>query len=448
MIPIPPELAALVALIEEVSGNVVPERDAVRLAAIVEARVRAVGLPDQRAYVQLLRRDQDGEEWRTLLSLITVNESYLFRAPQQFDCLVNLVIPDLLSRRTSRTLRAWSAGCARGEEASTLAVVLAECPLLAGWDWQVVATDVDDEALADARRGVYGRRAVAKVPEPLLARYFVPRGEDFELSGRLRERIDYRHLNLVREPLDMPLRTFDFIFFRNVLIYFRPNSQQRVAEAVARTMHDDGYLFLGSSESLWHVYADLTPVDLGSCFCYRWTRDNPARPAASGEEASLLTAPLDEPTARTVPAPTTDSERRPKPDPAASRGAVRAAIVDALKSRSLELARGIIQDATKAFPEDAVVRAFDGLASDLAGEVDRAIRSYRAALYLDPNLYQARYLLARCMERIGWRNRAANELASVLATMAAPGSHELPGDDQLGLPRRAQIRAACGERGP
>src|SRR4029078_12682475 len=125
------------------------------------------------------------------------------------------------ARAGSRHLRIWSAACARGEEPATLAMLLAEEPSLSGWNWTIVATDLDEEALAGARLGLYGERAVAQVPPPLLERWFSRRGKLYELDAGLRSRIDYRRLNLAQAPYALPLDSFDLVLLRNVLIYFR-----------------------------------------------------------------------------------------------------------------------------------------------------------------------------------------------------------------------------------
>jgi len=439
----------LVRLIEEVSGNVVPDRDHDRLEAIAQERAREAACKDLESYIKLLKRDQDGAEWRGLLSRITVNESYLFRAPQQFAALAATVIPDLVKRRTSRLLRVWSAGCARGEEAATLAVVLSESPHLAGWDWSILASDVDETTLAQARKGIYGRRAVANVPTDLLERYFEPRSGHFELQPRLRRRIEYRSLNLVREALQIPPSSFDLIFFRNVLIYFRPSSQQRVTRAVAATMADDGYLFLGTSESLWQLCPELEPVDLGSCFCYRRNpeRERLIAAASIGSSTSTANVPSKKPApANPVIKPRPVSTTAP-PRLAVSNGTVvtreatHRMLVERLAGRDLDVATDSVREALRRFPEDPVVRAFEGLCYDLDESPDAAIRAYRAALYLDPSLFQVRLLLARCLEIKGMAERARREKREVSALLAASEATTLPGSEQLGLPTSNQAKA-------
>ena len=153
----------LAELIEDLSGIVVPEHDLGRLGILAQERAVATGRRDVGDYFAFLRRDPGSNEWPVLLSRITNKESYLFRGHAQFEALESTILPELANRLRDHHLKVWCAGCARGEEAATLAIVLADSPLVGSWNWQILATDVDPAALAEAREGIFGRRAVAKV---------------------------------------------------------------------------------------------------------------------------------------------------------------------------------------------------------------------------------------------------------------------------------------------
>ncbi|MEA2691915.1 MAG: hypothetical protein QOJ16_1302, partial [Acidobacteriota bacterium] len=192
-----PAVEQFAGLIREVTGNVVPEERFALLAELAERRARALSYADVPAYLDALAAGRLDGEWDGLISAVTIKESYFFRAPQQFEALRREVLPRLLATRAeARSLRIWSAACARGEEPSTLALLLAEEQALAGWRWRIIATDVDEEALEGARRGLYGERAVSQVPPDLLARYFTRRGKLYELDPGLRASIEYQSLNL------------------------------------------------------------------------------------------------------------------------------------------------------------------------------------------------------------------------------------------------------------
>lgn len=443
------ELEPLVSLIEDVSGIVVPERDLGRLGASARDRIAATGQRSLEAYIQWLRLDRDGAEWRQLLSSITVNESYLFRAPQQFRAVAEVVLPELMaSRGSGRGLRVWSAGCARGEEAVTLAMVLSESPETIGNQWRILATDVDEAALRDARRALYGRRAVEKVPPHLLETYLTRTCGGYELDARLRSRIDVRAHNLVRPELGFEPGLFDLIFLRNVLIYFRPASQRRVVAAISRVLAEDGFLFLGPSESLWQLSTDLVAVDLGDCFCYR---HRSALGLGTPERMldELQATPLVPPPAR-APAVVIDTEGLDRPSegsgaseagPAPVRSL--APVIVALADDRIVDARELIREGLSRCPEDPLLRALEGLAYELVSETEAAVRCYRAALYLDPSLFQVRFLLARSMEGLGWTQRALREYKEALSALASPMAHEVPDWAVLGLPSRHQVEVCC-----
>jgi chemotaxis protein methyltransferase CheR len=453
-------LHELARLIEVTSGNVVPPGHVPFLRDVVARRARALGLTDAAAYVSALARGTLAEEWRSLLPLITVKESFLFRTPQHFAALTTLCLPELLRARTAtRRLRIWSAGCARGEEPATLAVALSEAGALAGWDWRIEATDVDEEALAVARSGEFSSRAVAQVPAHLLQRYFERRGDAYLFSPRVAARISFRALNLVHEPLPLPDEPFDVIFLRNVLIYFRPDSQRRVVAGIARALAPDGLLFLGPSETLWQISELFDAVDLGDCFCYRARRPVlAAEPEAratsrrgrseSGGDAARRSSstpdlagsgsfgPNGRPRVKRR-AEAVDAPVKPAPESWGTREHL-ARASEHLRDNRLDDAAILIEEALRRDPADPEVHAVEGFIHDLSGRSQLAVASYRAALFLEPGLFQVRMLLADCLRRLGWPARAHQEYREVLAAVTAAHGRELQVTATLPLPTREQ----------
>src|SRR5947199_4336621 len=287
-----PALQQLVVLIREATGNVIPPARFGFLDEVAQRRASATGHYSLGDYVRALAAHQIEGEWATLVSLVTIKESYFFRAPQQFDAILKSALPVLLrARAATRHLRIWSAACARGEEPATRAMRLADGPTLAGWTWTIVATDLDDEALAGARLGLYGERAVAQVPPELLARWFTRRGKLFELDAALRSRISYQSLNLAHAPFALPFPECDLVLMRNVLIYFRRPLQRWVVSQVGRLLAPEGYLFLGASETLWQIQDELESLDLGPCFAYRHRQVRPVTEAPPPKRPAPRRAP-------------------------------------------------------------------------------------------------------------------------------------------------------------
>jgi len=459
-------LQQFVALIRDATGNLIPPARYGFLEEVAQRRAHARGLAGLAEYVKALAADDLDGEWSSVISLITVKESYFFRAPQQFEIIRQHVLPKLLrARAASRHLRIWSAACARGEEPATLAMVLAEEPALAGWEWTLVATDVDEEALSGARLGLYGERSVAQVPPLLLEKYFTRRGKLYELDAGLRSRIAYQRLNLSQPPYELPFAECDLVLLRNVLIYFRRPLQRRVMTQVSELLSRKGFLFLGASETLWQIQDELEAVDLGACFCYRHRRSRPAPeapavpvrratppvvPAAPAEEPgparwideqhprdwSVLRGALSGPTASPAAPP-----RSPATAPSVHERLLAAA--HDLAANRIGEARGAIEEALTADPSEPAAHALEGFLHDLCNRTEEAVTSYRAALYLDPALFQVRILLADCLLRLGHRDRAEHQYREVLTLLAGGRERVLTIYASLPLPDRERAQRRC-----
>jgi chemotaxis protein methyltransferase CheR len=214
------------------------------LEARVRERAAALGVSDEE---YATRAAGDAEELGRLIELLRVGETRFFRHGAQLDALGERVLPSLRS-----PVRAWSAGCASGEEAWTLAMLLAE----RGLQFELWATDLSTAALVRAREGRYrAARVAADVPAALRTRYFRRIGDDDVVNDRLRGNVRFDAHNVLAAT---PWRDFDLILCRNVLIYF---DEARRAEAVARlvrALKPGGWLLVGYSEAL-RDHPELTP---------------------------------------------------------------------------------------------------------------------------------------------------------------------------------------------
>jgi chemotaxis protein methyltransferase CheR len=454
-------LQQLVSLIRETTGNVIPSARLGFLEDVAQRRARARGFPGIEEYVAALAARELAGEWTSLVPLITIKESYFFRAPQQFEAIRTQVLPALVRARAgTRRLRIWSAACSRGEEPATLAMLLAEAPALAGWDWAIVATDIDEESLAGARLGLYGARAVAQVAPPQLERWFVKRGKLFELAAELRLRIDYRTLNLAHAPYSLPVAEFDLILLRNVLIYFRRPLQRRVISQVAPLLAPEGLLFLGATETLWQIQDELEALDLGPCFAYRHRQAAPVAPIGEkpAPARAVRRAKPEEREARHAPAGRKDRKDRKDVEvamfpPAAVAEAEPAMIVETggmherlaaavrdLMANRIDEAALTVGEVLAADPAEPAVHALEGFVHDLRGRTEEALSSYRAALYLDPALFQVRVLLADCLMRLGDRSRAEHQFRETLSLLESGRERSLEVFDGLPLPDRERAR--------
>jgi len=224
----------------------------------VEKRMVALGIDDARDYLFMVSyADPDGLEMQALANLVTTNETYMFREYDQLQAFANHCLPEVLSAkqaRGERTLRIWCAGCSSGEEAYTLAMIVQEVfPQAYSWKCAVVATDIDENMLRSVAAARYGARSVGDVPAEYRAKYLIEDGSDWVVRGRTTALVEARHLNLSDRMEMRKMRGFDFVFCRNVLIYFDDLSRKAVVDHFYNALNPGGYIFLGHSESVGRV---------------------------------------------------------------------------------------------------------------------------------------------------------------------------------------------------
>lgn len=224
----------------------------------IAKRMAALGMDDPSDYVFLVSyADPNDVEMQALANLITTNETYMFREYDQLQAFANHCLPEVLSAkqaRGDRTLKIWSAGCSSGEEPYTLAMILQEVfPQAQTWDCKIVATDIDENMLRKVAAARYGQRSVNDVPGAYKAKYLIEDGEEYLVRRRTSALVEPRHLNLNDRMALRTMRGFDFIFCRNVLIYFDDLSRKAVVDHFYNALNPGGYVFLGHSESIGRV---------------------------------------------------------------------------------------------------------------------------------------------------------------------------------------------------
>jgi two-component system CheB/CheR fusion protein len=222
------------------------------------------------------RLEVDPEEFTALFNTILINVTSFFRDTEAWERLRSDLLPQLLAHRPSGPIRAWSAGCASGQEAYTIAICLAEALGVETFRDRVkiYATDVDEEALAHARSATYTDREVSTIPPDLLEKYFEQNGTRFTFRPDLRRSVIFGRADLVQ---DAPISHVDLLTCRNALMYLTAETQARVAERLHYSLRPDGILFLGKAEMLLSQSALFAPLDLKNRF---FRRVGGARPAS------------------------------------------------------------------------------------------------------------------------------------------------------------------------
>lgn len=216
-------------------------------------RARELGLSSIAEYCDVIRNGGP-EELVDLINAITTNVTSFFRESHHFDALMSVMLPEAMGRNErTRRLRVWSAGCSSGEEPYSIAMAAAEnLASTRGWDFKILATDIDSEMLSLAASGRYVSERLSGVSDERRQRWFINDTENQEgyiqVSPELQALITFRPLNLMT---NWPMRgPFDVIFCRNVMIYFDQPTRDRLILRYAGLLADGGYLCLGHSESI------------------------------------------------------------------------------------------------------------------------------------------------------------------------------------------------------
>jgi chemotaxis methyl-accepting protein methylase len=317
-----------------------------------------------------------GPAMQSLLNRITVQETSFFRHPEHFDVLAGVVLPALVP-----PVRIWSAGCANGQEAFSLAMVLEE----QGIDGEVIATDLSTDALQRTAAASYTAREVTGLSPARLARHLTRTDTGWRIDKRLRARVTTLRHNLI-EAVPEQARSCQVVFCRNVLIYVSPEHAKAFLDRLAETVHPVA-LFLGSAETIWSVSNRFDAVWEGETFIYR------PRPLAGsgydGPTAAGRGSPQRRREPRRVPIATPRTRvRRTPAGPAAPPVPRDDSAAATLLARAGEqaLTAGDHRSAVVSFrkwaylaPDDTLAHLHLGLALEAAGDQTSARRAFEAA---------------------------------------------------------------------
>jgi two-component system CheB/CheR fusion protein len=253
-------------------------------------RMSQLNIGSYQEYGEYIRNNP--EEANALLNTILINVTEFFRDPPAWEALRNEILPPILKAlKPGAAFRAWSAGCASGEETYSAGIILAEFfgPRIAEFDLKIYATDIDEDALTTARRGEYSADALRRVRPEWRAKYFRGKGM-LRVSREIRRLVIFGRSNLVQ---DAPISHVDLLLCRNVLIYFDSELQKQILVRLHYALEPGGILFLGKSESQltnstqfrrldarWRIFQRISPPTNGE------TKSDTA-PGISGEERSL-----------------------------------------------------------------------------------------------------------------------------------------------------------------
>ena len=229
------------------------------LARRMTKRMSALGLASYFEYLDYLQVHPD--EFRQLFNAILINATGFFRDPVAWDYIAAQVVPRLVAAKNGAPIRVWSAGCATGQEAYSVAMLLVEALGMDafGRSVKIYATDVDDDALGKARQAIYLPKDVETVPPALLSKYFEPVAGKFVFLKDIRRSVIFGRHNLF---YDAPISRIDLLLCRNTLMYFNAEAQAGILSSLHFALAESGVLFLGKAEMLFTHSALFSPLDL------------------------------------------------------------------------------------------------------------------------------------------------------------------------------------------
>jgi chemotaxis protein methyltransferase CheR len=420
---------AILALVAQRSGMVFAPNRLVEAQAGIARAMKETGAPDVAAYLALLRRDSEALD--DLVDEVTVGETHFMRDPAQMDRIRRDVLTALKTRRPGLAPRVWSAGCATGEEAYSLAILLEEEGLDDGAF--VLGTDLSSAALAKARAGSYSDWSMRGVTGPFLQQYFRHERRRRVLVDRIRQKVRFERLNLVG-PEDYATAgayAMDLILCRNVLIYFDHATAGRIAARLFHCLAEGGVLLTAGADPLLAPYAPFEVEVTRDGLVYR-------RPAGlvRALPATMVPAPplprhvdAPPPVARVVPPPTSVATPLP-PDP--SREAFERVMAKA-NANGAEEAESIAMAELRRHPLSAPLHYLHAALLLSLERDEEAEQAAERALYLDRTLAVAHFLLGTILRRRGARPQALRAFRNARDLSAA-------------LPSEDEVRGGAGER--
>ncbi|MCC4114218.1 hypothetical protein LLG90_02520 [Aromatoleum toluclasticum] len=408
--------------------------DEARLSGWLRPRLRELRLASVEAYADLLAAGDAASrhERELVMERFSTGETYFFRDQGLFELLATRILPELVARRSEqRSLRLWSAGCASGEEAYTLAMVVDEmAPQLAGWDVRILGTDINGAAIARACAGTYGQWSFRALDETRTARYFRKCGREWQIDECLQAMVDFERRDLMQDEAGeggTDAGGFDLVLCRNVFIYLTSSAVTHIAGRLAAALSVGGYLVPGHGELLGCVPPELEAVAYPDATAYRRPVPSPVRPAP-------VRAPSDSP--RTAPAAPSAGDpslrqrsfgRRPAAEPDAGPDEVLARAWRDADRGAADVARAACARVIAVSPLDPRPYFLLAQLAEERGAVDEARTLLRKVLYLDPGFVAAHLELADLCVRAGDARRAGQMRAQALRELERmPSEMPLP----------------------
>ncbi len=245
------------------------------LEARLSRRLAALQIKTYREYLRYASASVNTRtELPALFDAITINETYFFRNPPQFNALETIILPEIIAQRRKKgvkTIRLWSAACSSGEEPYTMAMLILEKikPRYPDMKFEIIGNDINTKVLQRARVGVYKEYSIRNMPKHYLLKYFSQEKDKYILNQNVRDLVRFISLNLYDARAMRSMINFDVIFCCNVLIYFDARSKQQVISNLYNSLGEMSYLFIGYSESLHGISKAFKLVHFPKTIAYK-----------------------------------------------------------------------------------------------------------------------------------------------------------------------------------
>jgi len=305
------------AIVRQRAGIEIPDARKSDLEKGVRAALEVTGAADEGALYELLaeKGPRGAAAFEAMVPAITINETHFFRNRPQMKSLETEILPQLIeARRETRRLRIWSAACSSGEEPYSLAVLIDRLlPDRDKWDVLIHGTDIDHTALEKAHTGLYGNWSFREVPQDVKDEYFTRLDEHrFELAPKIRRMVKFSRLNLVDDHYPSPENVtdrMDLVVCRNVLIYFKEGTVQRIVDRFHESLVDGGWLVVGHAEPSQEIFHRYQVKNFPGTIVYRRARKSPAAPLSP---QSTVRSPQERPPLVTPRKPITTAKPLPR----------------------------------------------------------------------------------------------------------------------------------------
>ena len=401
-------------------------------------------------YLNWLTTLPDGSpEWWRLAGYLTVGETYFFRDHACFEALEQQVLSSIIASRRAEgvlRLRLWSAGCATGEEAYSLAILVDRLLLdRSAWVVTILATDINPDALEKAQRAVYREWALRETPEWLRSLYFRRHGADaFEVDPKIREMVTFAPLNLAGNgypTLVTNTGAMDLILCRNVLMYFTRDAQQAAAARLQRALVTGGWLVVSPVEASAELLSPLVPVNFPGATAYR-KEPHLSVSSQPTRESALLATPQTKSKLFDLPAyeaPAAVPEPAVRHVPHEQEAEVLPPSPTDLQRAKVLADQGKLEDALRLcesiLAQDRLDHEAYFLLAAIAqerGEIPSALGALRRVVYLAPDFASAHFLLGSILLRQGQHKQGLRSMETVVRLLSSlPCDEEVPGSDGL-----------------